>query len=61
LRPGERLNEILFSAEEPVVDIGIPGIVGTTPVFPDMEEMRRKIIALESGVTRDERGAIFTS
>jgi O-antigen biosynthesis protein WbqV len=61
MRPGERLNEILFSADEPMVDIGIPGIVGTTPVFPDMEEMRRKIIALESGVTRDERGAIFTS
>ena len=59
MRPGERLNEILFSAEEPVVDIGIPGIVGTTPVFPDMEEMRRRIVALENGVARDERGAIF--
>jgi O-antigen biosynthesis protein WbqV len=60
MRPGERLNEILFSAQEPVVDIGIPGIVGTTPVFPDMAERRRKIIALENGVTRDERDAIFT-
>ena len=59
MRPGERLNEILFSSEEPVVDIGIPGIVGATPVFPALEEMRRKIAELEGGVARGERASLF--
>src|ERR1700722_9214536 len=31
IRPGERLNEILFAADEPSADIGIAGIVAARP------------------------------
>ena len=34
IRPGERLNEILFAREEPSVDVGIAGVVAATPVCP---------------------------
>ena len=37
IRPGERLNEILFAREEETVDIGIPGIVAAKPVRPSLE------------------------
>ena len=32
IRPGERLNEILFARDEETSDIGIPGIVAAKPV-----------------------------
>src|SRR5262249_43628340 len=32
IRPGERLNEILFAREEPCSEIGIDGIVAASPV-----------------------------
>ncbi len=34
IRPGERLNEILFAAEEGSSDIGIEGVVAAKPVCP---------------------------
>src|ERR671935_2301827 len=37
IRPGERLNEILFAREEPTVEIGIEGIVAAKPVCPSIE------------------------
>ena len=40
VRPGERLNEILFAREEPTADIGIPGVVAARPVFPSLAEMK---------------------
>ena len=40
VRPGERMQEILFAREEPMVDIGIVGIVAARPVQPSLEEMR---------------------
>src|SRR5580704_18043732 len=32
MRPGERLNEILFASEEPTVEIGIAGIMAAKPI-----------------------------
>src|SRR5207302_3340226 len=34
MRPGERLNEILFANEEPTVEIGIAGIMAAKPTSP---------------------------
>src|SRR4029079_1325330 len=37
IRPGERLNEILFARGEETSDTGIPGIVAAKPVSPSLE------------------------
>ncbi len=58
MRPGERLNEILFATEEPTVEIGVAGIMAAKPNEPPMEFLRRWIAALEQAIARDDRGAI---
>jgi O-antigen biosynthesis protein WbqV len=58
VRPGERLNEILFAHDEPMADTGIAGIVAARPVHPSLEAMRGWLAALEQGLARDERAAI---
>ncbi len=58
IRPGERLNEILFAREEPSVDIGIPGVVAATPVYPPIDTVRGWIARLERAVGHGERTAI---
>jgi FlaA1/EpsC-like NDP-sugar epimerase len=57
IRPGERLNEILFAREEPSVDIGIAGIVAATPVYPSIEVARDWIARLKRGLDDSERAA----
>src|SRR6202040_883923 len=37
MRPGERLNEILFAHEEETVEIGVAGIVAARPREPSLE------------------------
>ncbi|HWX81959.1 MAG TPA: polysaccharide biosynthesis protein, partial [Xanthobacteraceae bacterium] len=58
-RPGERIQEILFAREEPMVDIGLLGIVAARPVQPPLEEMRSWLAMLEKGLSRQERAAIY--
>ena len=58
IRPGERLNEILFARDEPIAETGIPGIVAARPVHPSLEAMRGWLAALEQGLTRNERAAV---
>jgi len=58
IRPGERLNEILFAREEPSVDIGVAGVVAATPVFPPIEVVRGWVAKLQGGLEQRERGAI---
>jgi len=58
IRPGERLNEILFAREEPSVDIGIAGVVAAAPVCPPIEVMRGWVAKLNRGLEHSERGAI---
>jgi len=59
IRPGERLNEILFAADEPSADIGIAGIVAARPVSPPLDTLRAWLAALEHGLRRDDRQAIY--
>jgi len=58
IRPGERLEEILFAREEPTAEIGIAGIVAARPICPSLEAMRGWLAALEQGLARDERAVI---
>jgi O-antigen biosynthesis protein WbqV len=58
-RPGERIQEILFAREEPMVDIGLLGIVAARPAQPPLEEMRSWLAMLEKGLVRQERAAIY--
>jgi FlaA1/EpsC-like NDP-sugar epimerase len=58
IRPGERLEEILFAREEPTAEVGIAGIVAARPVCPSLEAMRGWLAALEQGLSRDERAVI---
>ena len=59
MRPGERLNEILFAREEANSDIGISGVVAARPVSPPIDVMRAWLATLEQGLARDERAAIY--
>jgi FlaA1/EpsC-like NDP-sugar epimerase len=58
VRPGERLEEILFARDEPIAETGIPGIVAARPVHPSLEAMRGWLAALEQGLDRNERATI---
>jgi O-antigen biosynthesis protein WbqV len=54
IRPGERLNEILFASEEPTIEIGISGIVAAKPNEPPMQALRTWISTLEQAIDRDD-------
>jgi FlaA1/EpsC-like NDP-sugar epimerase len=58
MRPGERLNEILFANEEPAIEIGVAGIMAAKPNEPPMQSLRKWIAALEQAVERDDRLSI---
>ena len=60
MRPGERLNEILFASEEPTEEIGIAGIMAAKPNEPPMQTLRKWIAALEQAIARDDRATIRT-
>jgi FlaA1/EpsC-like NDP-sugar epimerase len=59
MRPGERMHEILFAREEPMVDIGFDGVVAARPVQPSLDAMRGWLAMLEQGLAREEREAIY--
>ena len=58
MRPGERLNEILFASEEPPVDIGVAGIMAAKPNEPPMQALKKWISALEQAIERDDPATI---
>lgn len=58
VRPGERLNEILFAHEEPTADIGIAGIVAARPNEPPLETLQRWLSTLERAVGSEQRSVI---
>jgi O-antigen biosynthesis protein WbqV len=59
IRPGERLNEILFARNEPIQEIGISGIVAARPNCPPLDDVQTWLHALEQAIERDDRDAIF--
>ena len=58
VRPGERLNEILFAHEEPTSDIGIDGIVAARPNEPPLETLMGWLATLEKAVVGEQRDVI---
>jgi FlaA1/EpsC-like NDP-sugar epimerase len=58
IRPGERLNEILFTHEEPRIEIGISGIMAAKPKEPPMQALRKWIEALKLAIKEDDRAAV---
>lgn len=58
MRPGERLNEILFASQEPTVEIGVAGIMAAKPNEPPMATLRKWLAALEEAIAKDDRGTI---
>jgi FlaA1/EpsC-like NDP-sugar epimerase len=58
IRPGERLNEILFAREEPSFDIGVLGVVAATPVCPPIEVVGAWLNELKHGIAASERATI---
>ncbi|MHB8269355.1 polysaccharide biosynthesis protein [Bradyrhizobium sp.] len=58
MRPGERLNEILFATEEPTVEIGLAGIMAAKPNEPPMRAVRNWIVLLEQAIAGDDRATI---
>jgi FlaA1/EpsC-like NDP-sugar epimerase len=59
IRPGERLHEVLFAADEPTADIGISGIKAARPINPALDTLRAWLAALEQGLGRADREAIY--
>ena len=59
IRPGERLNEILFAAEEGSSDIGIEGVVAAKPVCPAIAAVQGWIAQLQRDLDSGERVAIY--
>jgi O-antigen biosynthesis protein WbqV len=59
VRPGERMQEVLFARSEPTAEIGVDGVVAARPAQPSMEAMRGWLALLEQGLARDEREAIY--
>jgi O-antigen biosynthesis protein WbqV len=59
IRPGERLHEIRFAADEPSADLGIAGIMAARPASPSLETLRAWLAALEQGLRRNDREAIY--
>ena len=59
IRPGERLKEIEFAADEPSSDIGIAGIREARPASPSLDTLRAWLAALEQGLRRNDREAIY--
>ena len=56
-RRGERLNEYLFSGNEPVVDIGLEGVTAAQTAPVERAAMARWLSELAGAVERGERAA----
>lgn len=58
IRPGERLNEILFAHQEETVEIGVAGIVAARPREPSLPTIRAWLATLHQAVNGEQRGLI---
>jgi len=58
MRPGERLNEILFAYQEETVEIGIAGIVAARPREPSLKALHGWLATLREAVNGEQRSLI---
>jgi O-antigen biosynthesis protein WbqV len=59
IRPGERLNEILFASEEGGADIGIDGVVAAKPVCPPVATVKTWIAKLQQDLAAGDRAPVY--
>lgn len=57
VRPGERLNEILFARDEPMAETGLDGVMAAKPVFAGRARIQGWLARLEAAVKADDRAA----
>jgi O-antigen biosynthesis protein WbqV len=57
VRPGERLNEILFAHDEPMAETGLDGVMAAKPVFAGRARMQAWLSQLDGAVKADRREA----
>ncbi|MFO1149345.1 MAG: nucleoside-diphosphate sugar epimerase/dehydratase [Alsobacter sp.] len=55
VRPGERLNEILFGKEEPTVDTNVEGVMAAKPIFADRARIEGWLARLREALAQDDR------
>jgi O-antigen biosynthesis protein WbqV len=58
VRPGERLNEILFANEEPTVEIGLSGVLAAKPNEPPIDLLHKWIATLTKAVADEDKSTI---
>jgi O-antigen biosynthesis protein WbqV len=56
-RRGERLNEILFSGNEPLVDIGVDGVTAAQTAPVERAAMTRWLADLAAAIEKGDRAA----
>ncbi|MGL4729242.1 MAG: SDR family NAD(P)-dependent oxidoreductase [Bosea sp. (in: a-proteobacteria)] len=57
VRPGERLHEILFARDEPMAEIGLPGVMAAKPVFASRAQVNLWLKRLAAAVAAEDRKA----
>jgi O-antigen biosynthesis protein WbqV len=57
VRPGERLNEILFARDEPMAETGLDGVMAAKPSFADRARIEGWLARLEAALKANDRSA----
>lgn len=57
VRPGERLHEILFARDEPMVETGVDGVMAAKPVFAARARVAEWLKRLAAAVSAEDRAA----
>ena len=57
VRPGERLHEILFARDEPMVEIGLDGVMAAKPIFASRGRMENWLKRLSVAAAAEDRKA----
>ena len=58
IRPGERMNEILFARDETTKDIGVAGVLAAEPNEMSIKVLQSRIAALKQAIADDDRAVI---
>lgn len=54
-RPGERLHEILFAHDEPMLEIGLDGVMAAEPIFAGRKRIAGWLDSLAEAIARNDR------
>ena len=58
VRAGERLHEILFAKEEPVVETGVAGVMAAKPIFRALDDIQAWLERLHTALNHADRFAV---